>query len=128
MGETLDLSERREAKERASRAPRPTSVPEARGMKPVPPERTRKYSPESYAAQYGVTVEDARELIGAFADHAGVRDEIHRMLGRDEALRRRAFLLDDPSGVTPNEEEVREEYALLKRLKDGADPWRRTSW
>jgi len=130
MGEVTEqlLAGRRRgspAKSRAARDERPKSVPEIRGMKPVPAERDRKYSAASYAAQYGVTVEDAKELVGSFADHTGVRGEIHRMLGEDEALRRRALLLDDPSGVTPGEEEVRDAYALLKRLKEGADPWGR---
>ena len=85
--------------------PRPKSIPELRGMPPVPRERQRSFSAESYTAQYGVTVEDGedlREKHGKDA-HAAIEREIHRMLAADADLKRRALMLDDFE-TTPEEE------------------------
>lgn len=93
------------------------SIPEMRGMKPTPNDRTRKYSAASYAAQYGITVEDAEDLVNRCGDHRAVEQAIHRMLSLDPKLRRQALMLDGE--VEMNEEEKARYERLAARIMRG---------
>jgi hypothetical protein len=95
---------------------RPRSVPEIRGMKPIPPEREDSYTAESYAAQFGVYVEDAAELIARHGKHAhkAIEREILLDLARDAEQRRRALLQDERLEASPTEQ--REAEAFMRRM------------
>lgn len=93
------------------------SIPEMRGMKPTPKNRTRKYSAASYAAQYGITVEDAEDLVNRCNDHRAVEQAIHRMLSLDPELRQKALMLDGE--VEMNEEEKARYERLAQRIMRG---------
>lgn len=70
---------------------RPRTITELRGMTPSPTDRTKKYSKESYAAQYGITIEEADDLIGNYSSHPEVERAIFRMYSDNPALRDRAI-------------------------------------
>lgn len=70
---------------------RPKTIIELRGMTPSPSGRTKKYSKESYAAQYSITVEEAEELIGNHSSHPEVQRAIFRMYSENPALKDRAI-------------------------------------
>lgn len=90
-------------------------IPEMRGMSPdkraggeVP------CSPESYAAQYGVTVQDAEDLAGRrkdgkavksglYSTHGDVKRELQRRFRENEDVRRRVLMLDEDSPASPGE-------------------------
>lgn len=90
---------------------RPRSIPEMRGMQMNAEARERErnrekpYSANSYAAQYGITVEDAQELRGRFNSHPRIVREITTMFARDPELRTRALMLGDAEPLTAEEEE-----------------------
>lgn len=67
------------------------SIPELRGFSPIPAGRTDKYSAASYAAQYGITVEEADELVGNYGSHPEIHGAILRMYSADPARRQRAI-------------------------------------
>ena len=69
---------------------RPKTIQQRRGMTPPPDDRTRPYSAESYAAQYGITVEDGAELREAFGTHGEIERAIFGMYRRSPDLRDRA--------------------------------------
>ena len=84
---------------------RPKTIPELRGMPAVPAERERRYSPESYAAQYGIAVDDARELIARSDSHPQIVRQILSRIAASPELKRRALMLDDASPLTEEEEQ-----------------------
>jgi hypothetical protein len=86
-------------------------------MPPVPRDRTRLYSVESYAAQYGLTLERATELRDSCSTHPEMERLIHREIGRDPALKDRIL---NPDGVLPpTEEELEEAERVLERARVG---------
>jgi hypothetical protein len=95
---------------------RPRSVPEIRGMKPIPPEREDSYTAGSYAAQFGIYVEDAADLIARHGKHAhkAIEREILLSLARDVEERRRALLQDE--ALEPTETEKREAEAFMRKM------------
>lgn len=70
---------------------RPKTIPELRGMARVPTDRTKKYSVASYTAQYGITREDAEEIVALFSSHQEAERAIFRMYSENPALRDRAI-------------------------------------
>lgn len=70
------------------------SIPELRGMKPIPNERIKPYSAESYSAQYGITLEEAEVLIESHATHREIERRIYAMFVADPALKHRALFID----------------------------------
>lgn len=91
---------------------RPKSIQEWRGIKPPPPDREKKYSAESYAAQYGITVEDAESLREECSSHPEIERRILAMFRSDPALKRRAMMLDEFS-MSP--QEIAEAEAIARR-------------
>jgi len=79
---------------------RARSVPEMRGAtRDDRPDHREPYGPKSYAAQYGITVEDAEGLVARHGTHGEIKRAVYRMFSEDEGLRRRALML----GRTPDE-------------------------
>ncbi len=72
----------------------PKTIQEMRGMIPAPADRERPYSAASYAAQYGITVEDAQDLIEAWSTHKQIERQIVAMFRADPELKARALMLD----------------------------------
>lgn len=97
---------------------RPRSIPEMRGMPPIPRDRERPYTPESYAAQYGITVEDAEELVEAYTNHRAIERAIVRMFKAEPSLKDRALFLS--ADDKPTDEEKRIADRLLRTL--GLEP------
>lgn len=64
-----------------------------RGFSPPSKERdpARKYSSASYAARYGVPLEDAEELVARNATHQDIERDINRLFSADPDLKRRAL-------------------------------------
>lgn len=99
---------------------KPKTIPEMRGMSMRPDAREREanrerpYSPESYAAQYGITVEDAREIRERSANHRQIVRQINAMFIADPELKRRALMIEDAKPLTEEEERL---YGRM--LKDG---------
>lgn len=92
---------------------RPRTIPEMRGLtKDKRPDPEKPYSKESYAAQYGIAVEDAEGLRQQYRTHGEIKRAIYSMFSRDEGLRRRALMLDDVRTTTRGEAE-----ALEKQLR-----------
>lgn len=80
------------------------SVPEIRGHKPIPADRTDAYSAASYSALYGITIEDAEELKASYGNsHRDIHRTIMRMFSEDELLKERCLF--------PEREERRREEA-----------------
>ena len=77
----------------------PKTIQGHRGIKPPPEDRTKPYSAESYSAQYGITVEDAKELRETHPTHPEIERAIFSMYRRDPGLRDRAIFrgAGDPS-------------------------------
>lgn len=79
-----------------NRDDRPKLIPQRRGVSEESGSRDpdRPYSMHSYSAQYGITVEEAKELIERYASpdrktgHRQIRDEINGILALDPARRR----------------------------------------
>lgn len=99
---------------------RPRTVPEIRGVgrahHTAEREPDKPYSAVSYAAQYGITIEDAEDLVrdhGKFG-HAAIERQIHDMLRRDLELRRRALMLDD-AAVTEEDRAAADRIVQGKR-------------
>lgn len=95
------------------------NIPEWRGMIEIPDDRERPYSKESYAAQYGITVEDAREFLEQCETHTQVERMIFALYKSDPELKRRAMLMDEDERE-PTDEEKRIANRLLRQL--GLDP------
>ncbi len=93
---------------------RPKSVPEMRGMPPIDRDRDRPFSPKSYAAQYGITVEDAEDLLAECQSHPQMHRKILALFLSDPDLKRRALMLEETSEMTAEEREGADR--LLKRL------------
>jgi hypothetical protein len=102
---------------------RPQTIPERRGMPKIPGAREDSYTAASYAAQFGVTVEDAQDLIDRYGRHAHkhIEREIIRMVQADPALKRRAFLLDDGTRATPEEERAALDWLAKLGIKPRRD-------
>lgn len=92
------------------------SIPEIRGMAPTPRDRTTKYSANSYAAQYGITVDDAEEMLERCDTHQQVERMIFASYKADPELKRRALVLDETIVLT--EEEKRFESRAKEHLGD----------
>lgn len=97
---------------------RPRSIPELRGMKPIDrkryvgnPDERQPFSPESYAAQYGIPVEDAEDLCKTASNHQDVERGILALYKRDPELKRRALMLDDDMGMSEEDRRVAERIA-----------------
>ena len=99
------------------------SIPELRGMSPDRrPNGERPYSPESYAAQYGITVEDATDLIANGKSHGEVKRQIYRMFTNDPELRQKA--LEPANDELPMSAEEKDRYArLVHRVLKGKGDW-----
>jgi hypothetical protein len=99
-----------------ARQQRPLSVPEMRGMRPDDrPDSERPYSAASYAAQYGIGVEEAQDLMSPSANHGEVKRRIYRRFTSEPALRAQALMLDGGAAtLTPEEEK------LMRRGTSGA--------
>ena len=96
---------------------RPRPIPEIRGFTPPSKKRdpAKKYSAASYAAQFGVPLEDAEELVAKFHSHAEVVRAINRLFSADPDLKRRA--------LNPFSEENRKNEEI--RSRDAAEKARR---
>ena len=101
---------------------RPRTIPEMRGLtKDERADPEKPYSKESYAAQYGITVEDAEDLRIRYATHGEVKRAIYAMFSRDEGLRRRALMLDGAKTTSPEEiERLKKELRGLTAMKEMA--------
>lgn len=98
---------------------RPRSIPELRGHAPIPPERTRSYSALSYAALYGITIEEAEEIRKRCgATGPGSPDSAHRAIA-DEIMaifRADKDRLMEAIGAGPEVEASEEEIERARRL------------
>jgi hypothetical protein len=89
---------------------RPKTVPEIRGMDMSAEARERErvrerpYSAASYAAQYGITVEDAEDLRDRYPNHHQIVRAITAMLAADPDLKRRALMLEGTVELTEEEQ------------------------
>lgn len=92
---------------------RPKSVPELRGMPTIPRDRERPYSPESYAAQYGIDLEEAEHLVDNSISHPQIHRQIIAMLQSDADLKERALFLSEED--EPTDDEKSQADRLLKR-------------
>lgn len=76
-------------------------------MPAIAGDRERPFSAESYAAQYGITVEDAAEMLETSqrSSHPQMHRQILAMFMADPDLKHRALMLTDalPSFATPEE-------------------------
>lgn len=78
---------------------RPKTIQEIRGMRAPEKDREKPYSAASYAAQYGITIDDAEELLARSNTHEQVHRQIMAMYTNDPELKRRAMMSDDlPTG------------------------------
>jgi predicted HNH restriction endonuclease len=93
---------------------RPRTIPEMRGLPAIDRDRDHPFSAKSYAAQYGITVEDAEDILQRCNSHGQVHRQIVAMFKNDAVLKRRALMLDDERNMTG--EEKKTAAALLKRL------------
>jgi len=76
--------------------------------------RERPFSAESYAAQYGITVEDAAEMLKTCASHPQMHRQILAMFMADSDLKHRALMLTDMLPVSA--EEVADYERWMQRL------------
>lgn len=81
------------------------SIPELRGMNAIPRDRMRPYSANSYAAQYGITTDDAQDMIDGCETHQQVERMILASFLADPDLKRRALMVEGTIELT--EEELR---------------------
>ena len=99
---------------------RPRTIPEIRGFAAASKERdpAKKYSPASYAARYGIPLEDAEELVEQSHAHGDVERAINRVFSADPDLKRRA--LNPFSEENRKNEEIRARDAAEEaRKRDG---------
>ena len=96
---------------------RPRPIPEIRGFSAPSKERdpAKKYSAASYAAQFGVPLEDAEALVEKFHSHAEVVRAINRLFSADPDLKRVA--LNPFSEENRKNEEIRSRDAAEKARK-----------
>lgn len=92
----------------------PRSVCEMRGMPAIDRDRERPFSPASYAAQYGITIEDAQDLVASSNSHPQIHRQILAMFKADRELKERALMLGDRRAMTDDEKRVAN--TLLARL------------
>lgn len=85
---------------------RPKTIPEMRGHSPIPRDRVKLYSPESYAAQYGITVDDAEEFVERSSSHREVERKIFALFREQPDVRQKALMLDEAADLTEEEEEL----------------------
>lgn len=105
-------------------------IPEKRGFVFQKTERdpAKKYTPASYAAQFGVPLEDAEELVARNATHHDVVRDINRLFSADPNLKARALNpfaeeQERAAKIRAKEEEARarritEQEAAAKRRRD----------
>ena len=103
---------------------RPRPIPEIRGFTAPSRERDpdKKYSPASYAAQYGVPLEDAEGLVGKFHSHGEIVRAINQLFSADPDLKRAALdpLADEKrkaERIRAEEEEARARGIAEKEAK-----------
>ena len=77
-----------------------------RGMSPAPADRVQRYSAESYAAQYGITVEDAQEYRDACETHQQVERMILAAFRADPDLKAKALMLEEQVVLTDEEKRM----------------------
>ena len=82
------------------------TIQEMRGMKPPDAERTKMYSADSYAAQYGITVEDATEYRERCETHQQVERMILAAFKTDPDLKTKALMLEDQVVLTEEEKRM----------------------
>lgn len=71
-------------------------IPEIRGMS-LEEERgdlEKHYSKASYAAQYGITLEDAEDVIATTSNHGQAKAAITKMLTTNPDMMKKALFLD----------------------------------
>lgn len=85
-------------------------------MPPAPPDRTRPYSAESYAAQYGITVEWGQELREQHGTHQEIERAILAAFKADSQLKARALMLEEQVVLTE------EEKTLVGRARQHLGP------
>lgn len=79
---------------------RPRNIPEMRGVSMRPEsreaerERDRPYTTESYTAQYGITIETAREIMDRSTTHRQIVRQITTLFSNDPELKRQALFLN----------------------------------
>ena len=86
------------------------TVPEIRGIREDRrPDTERPYSAESYAAQYGIGIEDAEDLIAQAepANHGVVKRRIYRRFSLEPELRRKALMVEDKAAIALTGEEAK---------------------
>jgi hypothetical protein len=66
----------------------------------------RPYSAASYAAQYGIGVEDAQDLMSPSTNHGEVKRSIYCRLTSEPALQAQALMLDGGAPLTSEEEKL----------------------
>ena len=99
---------------------RPRPLWEIRGFTPPSKERdpAKKYSAASYAARYGIPLEDAEALVEQNPSHQDVERAINRVLSADPDLKRRAL---DPFAEERERTariRVRDEEAAARRIAE----------
>lgn len=92
------------------------TIQEMRGMPPAPAERIQRYSAESYAAQYGITVEEAEEYRNQCETHQQVERMILAAFKTDPQLKAKALMLEEQVVLTE------EEKALVGRARQHLGP------
>ena len=79
---------------------RPKTMQEHRGIKTPPTDRTKPYSAASYAAQYGVKVEDAADLLERSGTHQQVERGIFALYKQNPRVKDRALFRAPEPGLT----------------------------
>lgn len=79
----------------------------------MPRDRTKLYSAESYAAQYGITVEDAEGFVETSTTHADVERKIYAYFRAQPIMRQKALMIENVTDLTEEEEQ------LVKRILSG---------
>lgn len=95
------------------------SIPERRGFAPIPSDRTRKYSPISYRAQYGIPLLLAERFVKESQSHHDVQQRIHRHFAEHPGMKQAA--MEEYDGPGAREVTPEERAELEKKLS-------RTSW
>lgn len=69
-------------------------------------DRERPYTAESYAAQYGVTIDAAREIRDRSTTHRQIVRQITALLTNDAELKREALFIQDKAVLSDKEERL----------------------
>lgn len=87
------------------------------------PDAGEPYSAASYAAQYGITVDDAEALVEQYGTHGEVKERIFKEYVCDPNFRKEALELgEQKTCLLTDEERDQIEASVIKALGDGKRP------